>query len=395
MGIFVVKSKISSEGLVKIQWFIFGIKVLSYTLRLDKHCKKNDIILCYDSLYDENAEAVDAFSFFKYLQQHNIPSRYVLLRGTRLHKELKKKKKLKDIILIDHIDCFFWSCRKILRRSKVLFSAFGLYEHFDKVLAKLPHLTYIYAKHGVIFLKEQVLNMYSADRFNKIVCVARPESELMKKHGTWLENLQIKSGMPRWDNLKRIPHNQKNIFLFFTWRRSIAQHPETLKIYADRINQILNNKDLLDLVNRHNLKLNFATHHAMLKNRAFLDTPQHVNLVPADNISNFIGMTDLLITDYSSIAFDFMFLDTPVIFYKFDADVNYPDEDDNINLKLAIQKDKELYNCLYSADDVVHRIEEYINTDFQATKKEKEINSHFFFTKINICENLYNQIKEL
>ena len=38
---------------------------------------------------------------------------------------------------------------------------------------------------------------------------------------------------------------------------------------------------------------------------------------------------------------------------KFDADVNYPDEDDNINLKLAIQKDKELYNCLYSADDVV------------------------------------------
>ena len=56
-------------------------------------------------------------------------------------------------------------------------------------------------------------------------------------------------------------------------------------------------------------------------------------------MSRLYNNSSLLITDYSSIAFDFMFLDTPVIFYKFDADVNYPDEDDNITGVLEIALD--------------------------------------------------------
>ena len=395
MKIFHKKQKLTSANKIRTQFFVAGIKVFQYTFSLEKPHKKQNIILCYDSLYDENAEAIDTFTFFKYLQKNHIPSKYVLLRGTKLHKELSQQNKLKDIILLNNISEFFEKCHNVIRKSKVIVSAFGLYEHYDKALAALPYLTYVYAKHGVIFLKELVLNMYPNDRFNKIVCATHSESKLMIKHGTWTENLQIKSGLPRWDNLGRVPHEQKNIFLFFTWRRSIANHPETLKIYADRINQILNNKDLLRLVRQHNLKLNFAAHHAMLKNKAFFNTPDHVNLISADNISSFIGITDLLITDYSSIAFDFMFLDIPVIFYKFDADVTYPDDDDNKNLKLAMQKDSELYNCFYNMDDVISRIKDYIATDFQTTKNEQKINHQFFFNKTNICENLYNQIKDL
>ena len=133
----------------------------------------------------------------------------------------------------------------------------------------------------------------------------------------------------------------------------------------------------------------------MLKNNAYFNIPEHIKLVPADKISDMIKKTDLFITDYSSVVFDFMFLDIPVIFYKFDTDVVYPEDSDNQNIVLAKQKDKDLYNCLYDKNAVIDRIEQYINSDFQITGQEKMINDSLFFNKKNICESLYNQIKGL
>ena len=53
------------------------------------------------------------------------------------------------------------------------------------------------------------------------------------------------------------------------------------------------------------------------KFRQAIDSLDKVNLFPQKNfpeVENFLVMSDLLITDYSSISFDYLLLDRPVLF---------------------------------------------------------------------------------
>ena len=133
----------------------------------------------------------------------------------------------------------------------------------------------------------------------------------------------------------------------------------------------------------------------MLVNSGNIHVPDCVKLISAPEISKIIGETDLAITDYSSIAFDFMFLDIPTIFYRFDDDIRYPDKRDRLNAKSAKSHDKELYNVFYDEDAVIEKIEFYIKNNFVLEPEYKKINDSLFWEKENICEHLYEKIKEL
>ena len=89
-----------------------------------------------------------------------------------------------------------------------------------------------------------------------------------------------------------------------------------------------------------------------------------------------------------------MYLDIPVIFYRFDDDIKYPDERDNQNAASAKSKDDQLYNCLYSKNDVINKIEFYIKNDFKLEPEFKDINNNIFWERSDICKHLYEIISK-
>lgn len=375
--------------------YAFGVRYFWRKFPMFARAKENrDIILCCDSLTDKCAEAIDMWTFFQFLQSQNIPSRYVLLKQNKLYDVLKKQSKLKDVIVIRRMEHLFMHHADVIAKSKILISSFEMRWDVNPLLAQNPNLKYIFAQHGSIFLKESVLDLYTEDLYNYIISATKKESELYETRGLWQNGKQIKCGLPRWDALYRKPHDKKNIFVFFTWRTSIAGWPESHKIYSDRIFEFLCDERLNKLLSENNINLNIAMHHAMLRNNGAIEVPKNVNIISTDKISSAIKESDLCITDYSSIVFDFMYMDIPVIFYRFDADVAYPDERDNQNATSAKAKDSQLYNCLYSKNDVIDKIEFYIKNNFELESEYKEINNNIFWERSDICKHLYEIISK-
>ena len=349
------------------------------------------LILCIDALHDKYAEAIDGYTFFKFLQEKNIPSKYILLKENPLYSELQKQNKLKDIIPVQNENDFLETHTHIIAKTKCILTSYGLTPNDNIFLKSFPFLDYIFIEHGVTLLKKWVINLYNTNAFDKILVPTQATYDFYKSKNLYDEDQIIKIGFPRWDQLKKETSETKNIFLFFTWR--YTKNKNELNVYFNKINELIRALNHIAIKNN-NLKIYLAMHHAFLN--AGFDMPQYNNVefISTTDISKMIGKTDLLITDYSSICFDFMYLNIPVIFYRFDADVDYSDPLNKESLLSAKKEDEKLYNCFYNLNDTITKIDYYIANNFDLEKENKEKNKRIFWENKKNCETLKTYIEK-
>lgn len=354
----------------------------------------------FDNLHDVSAECLDAYTLFRYMQKKNIPCKYIVNIHNKLYKQIACDK---DVIGIKGKKSLFkelfWN---LLMARCVLGSSYNSSED-DELLRMNPEIEYVYLDHGVIFFNEACVYRYTPQYFNKLIIKNNLEKDMLMRKSDWnIENL-IPAGLPRWDNLKNTA-KKKEIFLFFTWRGSFnPKYFEYVKQtsdvdlsirnfeYFEKIKNLLHNKRLNALLKKYNVELCYGVHHALLDickldKELFQNT--NIRLAEIGNISREVKQASMLITDYSSIAFDFMYQNNPVLFYR--MDVNDPNlcKEDKMNLENAISKDSFVYNCLYREEDVVDKIEFYIKNNFLLESKHAEKNRNFFYYKKNICEKI-------
>ena len=99
-------------------------------------------------------------------------------------------------------------------------------------------------------------------------------------------------------------------------------------------------------------------------------------------------------TDYSGVAFDFAYLDKPVVYCHFDFDEFYAHH----TCKQAYYNyEKDGFGEVeYNLEDTVQRLIEYIETDCKLKEKyQKRINDFFAFRDHNSSVRVYNEIVHL
>ena len=243
--------------------------------------------------------------------------------------------------------------------------------------------------------------LYTPSRFNYFVTSNALEENMLIDDAGWSINSLIRNGFLRFDKLKKTTISEKKeIFMMFTWRKYLNSNNFFEADYFSKINSLLNNDKFIKLVKKNNIKIKFGLHHHLVK-RLCLNKHEfnflnniNVEMVEMTEISEQIPKTSLFITDFSSIVFDFMYLDIPVIFYRFDADL-----DEKIrkieSINYAMSKDKYLYNCCYSEEDTVKTIIKYIQNGFILEEENKEKNKQFFTyaSKNNICKHFVEIIE--
>ena len=75
-------------------------------------------------------------------------------------------------------------------------------------------------------------------------------------------------------------------------------------------------------------------------------------------VNNLLSIADLLVTDYSSLFFDYSVLDKPAIFYQYDKEEYEKDRgfmfelSDYVESKYIVESENEFYNLLSSADEI-------------------------------------------
>lgn len=393
---------------------VLGIKIkiklkINTELSIIKKIKRNannekaNAFLLYDCLIDPNIENIDAYTFFLYLQSINENAYYLICEESALYQKLLASGKTKNIIpinqsIIERPEEFLNIIHKILIKTKYILTSFGeLPPVTETLFYEFPQWTYVFIQHGVTYLKESVLKTQylHPNQYNKILVTSDKEIELFKKY-SFPEDCLVKGGFPRWDNLSKMIKNKDNSILFmFTYRQYQKDFSQSL--YLKNINNLLNNKNLLEFCSQNNTSLYFAPHHANvhINKTTITANNNYITNIKADNISQYIKKCSCLVTDFSSVSFDFMLQNKPVLYYIPDKDdINLPSQE-KFNIEKIEEKRHNLYNFCNTEEELIERLKYYINNDFQLEDNIKENYSSFFAVKNNCCEDLYKKLKKI
>ena len=126
-------------------------------------------------------------------------------------------------------------------------------------------------------------------------------------------------GFPRYDNLSSDP--KKEILFIPTWRRNLDNPKDIMNSdYLKNLNSFLNNEKLKNAISDMGYTLVFRPHPELWK---FLElfNLEDVRL-SEEQYQEMFKTASLMITDYSSVAFDFAYLKKPVIYYQ-DGEYHY------------------------------------------------------------------------
>ena len=188
-----------------------------------------------------------------------------------------------------------------------------------------------YIRHGIC-KDDQRWVYYDVTKMNLFACSAKREFEFVKRRFGYPEGAVQLLGLCRFDNLLT-PHEVKRQIIVMPtmreWLRNVSTDTEKyeghLNIaeseYFRTWNSFLNNKELGQLLRCHKIKLLFFPH-ASLQKYVDLFHSESENITIANSndydVQTLLMESAMLITDYSSIYFDFAYMKKPLLYYQFD-----------------------------------------------------------------------------
>ena len=188
-----------------------------------------------------------------------------------------------------------------------------------------------------------------------------------------------------------------------TWRQIDGKDAFIESDYYKSLNSFLNNKDLIDLLVEFGFDLIFKPHIEMMDFLELLNIDEKVilsldksyknsdlrfknKIIFNDSYQDLFNKSSILITDYSSVFFDFAYLKKPVIYYQSNKDYHYDEgyfDYDNMGFGEVIS----------DVDVLLSKIRYYLNNDCMMEDKFKERVDQFFkFNDNKNCERVYKWI---
>lgn len=189
----------------------------------------------------------------------------------------------------------------------------------------------IFIQHGITISDHDALK-YNNSGMDMFICGAKPEYEYVRDNFAYPKGAVKYLGFCRFDNL----HNfevKNQILVMPTWRGWLGQTwgKDDYDIflsseYYKRFYALINNKKLLNFLEVSDTQLIFYPHYEMQKYIAyFKSTSKQVIIAKKEkyDVQQLLKESKMLITDYSSVAFDFAYMKKPIIYYQFDKEEYY------------------------------------------------------------------------
>ncbi len=306
-----INRKIASawEGLK--YWTLYPWAILKYG--------KKEIYL----ISERGMDARDnGYWLFRYLRT-NYPKKQVYFAISKKSSDYNKVVKLGNIVVyksLKHYLLFIGAKYKISTHIMGFSPNIPFYTTFNRkhrIRGKL-----VFLQHGVI--KDNLIGLYRENTMvDLFVCGAKPEYEYVKSqfhyHGTEV----VYTGLARYDMLHNI-QLKKQILLMPTWRvylKKMSKKAFSESEYFKRWNSLLSNKSLIEALKKNDIDLIFYPHYEMQERISqFKTVSPKVKIASFEkyDVQTLLKESAFLITDYSSIFFDFAYMQKPLAYYQFD-----------------------------------------------------------------------------
>ena len=274
----------------------------------------------------------------------------------------------------------------------------------ENIFFKIQYITFICLGHGVNYFKPFLYkDYYGCKRYNKILLPSDRIISIAKQYG-WKENNIIKIGLPKWDLINnyalenKFKPKEKCIFMMFTWR-NLKQSKDLSPEYFNNIYKILNDSNLNNILLDKNITLYLSLHHNLLNKRNMIHKTRNVKYIEQEDILTCLKKCDLIISDFSSVIFDFMYRKKPIIIFIPDSeDKNLHElyDEDYLNIINSFKNNSiEFENKFFKVKETIKKIEYYISNNFQIDTKLKILYEKFNLKEKNNINRFINYIKSL
>lgn len=262
---------------------------------------------------------------------------------------------------------------------------------FNRYIKKIP---FVFLQHGVIALK-QVDFFYGKGKrggCNLFVVSTEAEKKIIVDNFNYLPEEVINTGLPRWDVLHDKSQNQREILIMPTWRNWLDSVPDEdfeQSDYFQHYMGLLNSRRFADILEKYDLQVNFYLH-AKFQDYVenFRSGESRIHLISFGEVAvnEMLMRCRMLITDYSSVCWDVLYQDKPILFYQFDLDKYEEAQGSYLNMRTDLFGDRAEH-----LDQLLDMLEKQINNNFRLDPRYEEMR-HMYFKNTNhthsrqICE---------
>ena len=358
--------------------------------------------------YAENARD-NGYWLFKYIRE-NYPEKEVYYPIRKNASDYKKVQNLGNVIEFDGWKHYvlFWAANKFIGTTK--FHGFpgerisgGLFE------LKFHRFKYIFLNHGFARGVSSIVNAHQTN-YDLLIAMSPLEKEIMIQMNDQKEEKVKAIGFCRHDNLDDSMLDPKMIVLMPTWRKwlDFRHEKNNRKIeeirteylessYYKQYNRLINDPELLDYLEKNDLKLVFYLHgYAQAYTKYFQSPSKRVIIAEKEEyfVQDLLKQASFLITDYSSVYFDYAYMKKPMVYFQFDAEEFA--EKQYAESEYYTYQENGFGPIVHSVEEVVHEIEKSHQNQFQIEQKYRDRVENFFVNfDTTHCEKTYKLIDEL
>lgn len=318
---------LSKKLIEQKKWQLFWLRQLAILLKaLNKNRK---LILFRDRRLHADDNAEHLFIFFSNEKPKNVTAVFVLDPNSEDYARVKSIGKI--VAMYGFCHRLYYLLATAYISSHCEWEAFEDPKECSFYFGDLISHKRIFLDHGIIFRDfSDSLNRYKQMIDLFIVKTKQEQLHILNKNYHYEKNQVRLLGMPRYDRLSNNRLTEKTILFMPTWRKELipqwkpGERFEKIQDfkstnYYSHISQFLNNQLLDQMLSDLNYKLIYYLHPGIeIYKNEFKINSEAVRLNLTGSLQHLIMSSRLLITDYSSIAFDFAYMKKPLIYYQFD-----------------------------------------------------------------------------
>lgn len=329
----------------------------------------------------------NGFCFFKYVKDKHpeIDCYYAITKDSPDREKLRKYGQ--NIINYGSFRHYLMYCRS----SHVISTHIRGYNKYVKKFRLNGNQKHVFLQHGITmnYIPELCYSNTGADL---VISGSEPEYLYLKSAFGYPDGHVKYTGFCRFDKLNNVTP-KKQILLMPTWRKWLNKKNFDESGYFKKYNELLCDQRLIGLLKQYQINLVFYPHHEMQPYLDLFKSCNCENIIIASkyeyDVQALLKESSLLITDYSSVFFDFAYMRKPVIYYQFDREAfrqghyqeGYFSYDDGFG------------PVSFDNETLLKYLEGYCENCFRIEEPyAKKVDEFFIYRDSKNCERVYNSI---